>query len=79
MCVLMNSIYFDTEMLCDFFRFTTLLNLIHHMNDCHSTTTDVSKHSFSNVSGFEFWKREEELSTKSLYVQHSASQMHEQE
>lgn len=35
------------------------------------------KHTFTNVDEFQAWQKQEEKSTRSLYVQHSASRMHE--
>ncbi len=49
------------------------MKLIEHQNECHCANIIVSKHCFTNRSEFEIWKKQEEESSKSLYVQHSGA------
>ena len=52
------------------FSFTRIATLITHMQENHGISIKSSVHSFDNFANFLEWKRDEETTTKTYFVQH---------
>ncbi|XP_011408624.2 PREDICTED: uncharacterized protein LOC100635716 [Amphimedon queenslandica] len=56
-------------------KFITLTSLIHHLEKSHNEKVPINKLSFESMKEFYLWKKQEEQSSDSLYVQDSGCRL----